>query len=113
MSVSLLFVHRPSWEISKSWGSTQEVVDSRLTPNRFCVVVPLGVAVDEREGNMRQQVVAAASVSGDVRCTECGELASGLATGWKAYLAGGFEDVPVEVIVFCPACAFRELGTAA
>lgn len=88
-------------------------MDSRLTPNRFCVVVPLEAAVDEREGKMRQQVVATTSVSGDVRCTECGELASGLATGWRAYLAGGFDDDPVEVIVFCPACVVRELGTAA
>jgi len=48
-----------------------------------------------------------------VRCIECGELASSPATGWKAYLAGGFEDDPLEVVVFCPECAFRELGTGA
>jgi DNA-directed RNA polymerase subunit RPC12/RpoP len=61
---------------------------------------------------MRQEVTAT-SVSGGVRCVECGEVASGPATGWKAYLAGGFEDDPLEVVVFCPECAFRELGTAA
>ena len=61
---------------------------------------------------MRQEL-AATSISGDVRCIECGELVSGPATGWKAYLSGGFEDEPVEVIVFCPECAFRELGTGA
>jgi len=61
---------------------------------------------------MRQEA-AATSVSGEVRCIECGELASGPTNGWKAYLAGGFEDEPVEVVVYCPACAFREVGTAA
>jgi hypothetical protein len=47
---------------------------------------------------MRQEL-AATSISGDVSCIECGELVSGPATGWKAYLSGGFEDEPVEVIV--------------
>jgi hypothetical protein len=61
---------------------------------------------------MRQEV-AARPVSGEVRCIECGELAPGPATGWKAYLSGGFEAEPVEVVVFCPQCAFRELGTEA
>jgi hypothetical protein len=61
---------------------------------------------------MRRKV-AATFVSGDVCCIECGELASGPATDWKTYLSGGFEDEPVEVIVFCPECALRELGTLA
>lgn len=87
-------------------------MDSELTPNRFCAVVPHGVPVDEREGKMRQEA-AATTVSGEVRCIECGERASGPATNWKAYLFGGFEDEPVEVIVFCPECAFRELGMGA
>jgi hypothetical protein len=61
---------------------------------------------------MRQEA-AATSVSAEVRCIECGELAWGPPIGWKAYLAGGFEDEPLEVVIFCPECAFRELGTAA
>lgn len=59
------------------------------------------------------QEVAATSVSGEVRCAECGEPATGPATGWKAYLAGGCEDEPLELVVFCPECASRELGTGA
>ena len=61
---------------------------------------------------MRQES-AATSVSGEVRCADCGELAPGPATGWKAYLAGGFEDDPLEIVVFCPECAHRELGPGA
>jgi len=60
---------------------------------------------------MRQEA-AAKPVSGEVRCIECRKLASGTAIGWKTYLAGGFEDEPVEV-VYGPLCAFREFGTAA
>jgi hypothetical protein len=39
---------------------------------------------------------------------ECGEVAKIPAKGWKAYLGGGFEALPLEVGAFCPACAVRE-----
>ncbi len=46
----------------------------------------------------------------NVRCLECGAVAQGSATGWSAYIGGGFEDEPLEVVVFCPACDAREFG---
>ena len=46
-----------------------------------------------------------------VRCVECG-LVADTAGGWKAYLGGGFEGEPVEVVVYCPTCAEREVGEA-
>jgi hypothetical protein len=48
----------------------------------------------------------------EVRCAECGVIAA-TAPGWKAYLSGGFEVEPVEVVVFCPACTEREFGKQA
>ena len=51
------------------------------------------------------------SRSDAVRCVEC-HLVADTANGWKAYLGGGFEGEPVEVVVYCPACADREVGTA-
>jgi hypothetical protein len=44
-----------------------------------------------------------------VRCVEC-DLVAETAFGWKACLGGGFEGEPVEVVVYCPACAEREVG---
>jgi hypothetical protein len=52
------------------------------------------------------------TVAHEVRCTECDALARGPATSWRAYLAGGFDKEPVEVIIYCPACALREVGPA-
>jgi hypothetical protein len=46
-----------------------------------------------------------------VRCVEC-DLVADTAGGWKAYLGGGFEGEPVEVVVYCPTCAEREVGEA-
>jgi hypothetical protein len=45
-----------------------------------------------------------------IQCVECGEVAKIPAKGWKAYLGGGFEGLPLEVAAFCPACAVHELG---
>ena len=45
-----------------------------------------------------------------IQCVECGAIAEGHAEGWKAYLGGGFEGLPLEVAAFCPACAAREFG---
>jgi hypothetical protein len=44
----------------------------------------------------------------EVRCVECGEAAVGPALAWKVFLTGGYENEPVEVVVFCPECALRE-----
>jgi len=55
---------------------------------------------------MRQEISAPSAP--EVRCAECGEIANGPADGWKAYLAGGFEAEPVEIVVFCPTCAYLE-----
>ena len=46
-----------------------------------------------------------------VCCVECGLIAD-TADGWKAFLGGGFEGEPVEVVVYCPDCADRETGGA-
>jgi hypothetical protein len=47
-----------------------------------------------------------------VRCQECGrEDDSDDERGWKAYIAD-VDDGGEEVVVFCPRCAERELGTA-
>lgn len=51
--------------------------------------------------------------AGDVRCIECDTRAVGPAAGWKAYLSGGYDDEPVEVVVYCPECAIRECGVDA
>jgi hypothetical protein len=53
---------------------------------------------------------AEAAKQGEIQCVECGELAEGAAVGWKAYLGGGFEGVPLEVAAFCPECATREFS---
>ena len=87
-------------------------MDGALTLGRFCAVVRHEVEDDEKGAKMRQEV-ASTSVSGEVRCSECGELATGAATGWEAYFTGGFEDEPVEIVVFCPECSAREFGSDA
>jgi hypothetical protein len=46
----------------------------------------------------------------EVRCIECDIVATGSADGWKAYFAGGADDEPAEVVIYCPACAAREVG---
>jgi hypothetical protein len=50
---------------------------------------------------------------GAVRCAECGAVAHGIPVGWQAYLAGGYEDEPIEIVTYCPVCAERETGDAA
>jgi hypothetical protein len=45
-----------------------------------------------------------------IRCVECGGVAGGSAAGWKAYIGGGFDGEPLEVITYCPSCALRECG---
>ena len=32
-----------------------------------------------------------------IECAECGKIAEGAAQGWKAYLSGGLQDLPLEV----------------
>ena len=53
-------------------------------------------------------MLATAPVFREVRCVECGEAAVGPAIDWGVYLSGGYENEPVEVVVFCPECALRE-----
>jgi hypothetical protein len=56
--------------------------------------------------------VSAPLYRSEVRCAEC-EVVADTAAGWKAYLSGGFEGEPVQVVVFCPACAEREFAEQA
>ena len=44
-----------------------------------------------------------------VRCIEC-HLIADTAAGWKAYVGGGADGEPVEVVIYCPTCADREFG---
>jgi hypothetical protein len=46
----------------------------------------------------------------EVRCIECDAVAGASAEPWKAYVAGGRDGEPLEVLVYCPACAAREFG---
>jgi hypothetical protein len=48
-------------------------------------------------------------VAGTLFCLECGEPARGTASGWRAYIIGGFEGEPLEVVVYCPSCRERAL----
>lgn len=48
-----------------------------------------------------------------VRCIECDRVADGTAEGWEAYVCGGYEGEPIEVLVYCPVCADRESGHSA
>jgi len=48
-----------------------------------------------------------------VRCVECDRVAEGTPDGWKAFVGGGYEGEPIEVLVYCPACADREFGAIA
>ncbi|HEX5469858.1 MAG TPA: hypothetical protein VFW80_12510 [Gaiellaceae bacterium] len=48
---------------------------------------------------------------GALRCVKCGDLASGRARGWRAYIAEPDEDDLFEyVVVYCPRCGEREFG---
>lgn len=46
----------------------------------------------------------------EVRCIECDVVATGPADGWKAHISDATDDVPAEVVIYCPACAEREFG---
>jgi hypothetical protein len=56
----------------------------------------------------RPRVGAEQAVS--LKCLECGAVSDDSARGWRAYLSR-FDDKPVEVCVYCPACAEREFGS--
>ena len=47
----------------------------------------------------------------EIRCVECGLAASTTAHGWKAYIGGGYEGEPLEVVIYCPQCNQRECGS--
>lgn len=98
-----------SWTTSASCGATEKVVDEWLQggmPN--ALLAEAGVAERKVRATTRE-AVEPASVQA-IQCVECGEIAQGAALGWKAYLGGGFEGLPLEVAAFCPACAAREFG---
>jgi hypothetical protein len=54
------------------------------------------------------QKPAEVTTGSTIRCVECETEADGTAEGWRAYLCGGFEGEPLEVLVYCPACDARE-----
>lgn len=56
------------------------------------------------------QQPAEVTTGSTIRCVECDTAADGTAEGWKAYLGGGFEGEPLEVVVFCPGCAAYEFS---
>jgi hypothetical protein len=58
-------------------------------------------------GGYRELVREAGSV---IRCAEWGAESEELAAGWRAYLAGDFDEDEDEVLLFCPECARREFG---
>ena len=45
-----------------------------------------------------------------VTCSECGAAARD-GDGWRAFVVGGYEGEDVEIVVFCPGCAEREVGS--
>lgn len=45
-----------------------------------------------------------------VSCTACGTSATS-STGWKAMLCAVVDDEPPQILVYCPACAGRELAS--
>jgi hypothetical protein len=45
-----------------------------------------------------------------IRCAQCGTRPGGEIVGWEPYLSGGYEGEPVELGVFCPVCAVREIA---
>ena len=47
-----------------------------------------------------------------IRCADCADESEELAAGWRAYLAGDFNEDEDEVLLFCPECARREFGPA-
>jgi hypothetical protein len=53
---------------------------------------------------------AGVTTGSTIRCVECNTAADGTAEGWEAYLGGGFEGQPLEVVVFCPGCAAYEFS---
>jgi hypothetical protein len=40
-------------------------------------------------------------------CVDCGRTSTGPEKGWRAVLAGGYED-ELEVPVYCPECVEQE-----
>lgn len=44
-----------------------------------------------------------------VLCEECEVQAEGRAEGWEALLVDFDDDGEAEIVIFCPACAEREL----
>jgi hypothetical protein len=43
-------------------------------------------------------------------CLECRTVSDDSARGWRAYVGGDVDGEPIQVGVYCPACAEREFG---
>jgi hypothetical protein len=61
----------------------------------------------DRSGGYRNRVREAGSV---IRCVERGAESEELVAGWRAYLAGDFNEDEDEVLLYRPECARREFG---
>jgi hypothetical protein len=46
-------------------------------------------------------------------CVACEQADDGSGRGWQGYLADLDDDGLDEVVLFCPSCAYRELGEGA
>jgi hypothetical protein len=56
-------------------------------------------------------VAGGAPEAKQLRCEECGTVATGDAWGWRGYRIDDPEDGDLpEMGFFCPECAFREFG---
>jgi hypothetical protein len=66
------------------------------------------VAFGERYVDLAETTPQSTTVA--LRCLGCERSATDEASGWKAYIGGGYEGDPIEVGVFCPDCAAREFG---
>lgn len=47
-------------------------------------------------------------VSGLLVCAECVRVSDEGARAWRAFLVGGLDGEPVEIVILCPGCAERE-----
>src|SRR5690348_4597731 len=98
-----------SWRTEGSCGVFEKVVDgSLLRLAESALLAEAGISRSGGRAMTREAVEPAEHTIQHVECVECGEVAEGSADGWKAYLGGGFEGLPLEVAAFCPTCAARE-----
>lgn len=51
---------------------------------------------------------AFAALVGRLSCVECKAISDRDATEWIVGISGGYDQGPLELLTFCPACADRE-----